>query len=86
MLILDKPRAPGGTPMTMRHARLGAIALMPPRERRSPRALCLRLWPRIRPYRGGLYIAGVTLLLASAITLAFPLVVRLSARRRVRAS
>ncbi len=31
-----------------------------------------RLWPRVRPYRLGLYIATVTLLLASAITLAFP--------------
>ncbi len=34
----------------------------------------MRLWPRVRPYRAGLYIATVTLLLASAITLAFPMV------------
>ncbi|HEY3934235.1 MAG TPA: ABC transporter transmembrane domain-containing protein, partial [Gemmatimonadales bacterium] len=33
-----------------------------------------RLWPRVRPYRRGLYIATVTLLMASAITLIFPLV------------
>ena len=37
----------------------------------SPRAL-LRLWPRLRPFRRGLYIAGIALILASAITLAFP--------------
>lgn len=41
----------------------------------APRAL-LRLWPRIRPFRKGLYIAGITMLLASAITLAFPLAVK----------
>jgi subfamily B ATP-binding cassette protein MsbA len=35
----------------------------------------LRLWPRVRPYRTGLYIAIVALLLASVITLAFPLAV-----------
>jgi subfamily B ATP-binding cassette protein MsbA len=49
--------------------------LSTPRARKavSPKPL-LRFWPRIRPYRGGLYIAVVTLLLASGITLAFPLV------------
>ena len=41
----------------------------------SPRQLS-RLWPRLRPYRGGLAIAVVTLLLSSAIGLAFPGVVR----------
>lgn len=41
----------------------------------SPKPL-LRLWPRVRPYRGGLLIAIVALLLASVISLAFPLVVR----------
>jgi ATP-binding cassette, subfamily B, bacterial MsbA len=35
----------------------------------------LRLWPRVRPFRNGLYIALVALLLASVITLAFPLAV-----------
>ena len=40
----------------------------------SPRSL-LRLWPRVRPYRRGLYIALVALLLASVITLAFPVAV-----------
>jgi ATP-binding cassette, subfamily B, bacterial MsbA len=41
----------------------------------SPRRLS-RLWPRLRPYRGALAIAVVTLLLSSAIGLAFPGVVR----------
>ena len=36
----------------------------------------LRLWPRVRPYRRGLYVALVSLLVASVITLAFPLAVR----------
>ena len=39
----------------------------------KPPSALLRLWPRVRPYRSGLYIAGVTLLLASAITLGFPM-------------
>ncbi|MBL0179132.1 MAG: ATP-binding cassette domain-containing protein [Gemmatimonadetes bacterium] len=41
----------------------------------SPKPL-LRLWPRVRPYRRGLLIAGVTLLLSSCLALSFPLVVR----------
>ncbi len=36
----------------------------------------IRLWSRVRPYRSGLVLAGIALLVASAITLAFPLVVR----------
>ncbi len=36
----------------------------------------VRLWPRVRPYRGGLYIAAAALILASVITLGFPLAVR----------
>lgn len=35
-----------------------------------------RLWPRVRPYRGGLALAVVALLLSAAIGLAFPQVVR----------
>jgi len=50
------------------------VGLLKPR-RTSPQAL-LRLWPRVRPYRIGLIIASVTLILASAISLAFPLAVR----------
>ena len=46
-----------------------------PRRLPSPRRLS-RLWPRLRPYRGALAIAVVTLLLSSAIGLAFPGVVR----------
>ncbi len=42
---------------------------------RSPGRLN-RLWPRVRPYRGGLLIAMVTLVASAAIGLAFPLVVR----------
>lgn len=38
---------------------------------KSPPAL-FRLWPRIRPFRHGLYIAALSLVVASAITLAFP--------------
>jgi subfamily B ATP-binding cassette protein MsbA len=41
----------------------------------SPKSL-RRLWPRVRPYRAGLYIAGATLILASAITLGFPIAAR----------
>jgi subfamily B ATP-binding cassette protein MsbA len=41
----------------------------------TPSAL-RRLWPRVRPFRRGLYIAAVALVFASAITLAFPLAVR----------
>lgn len=43
---------------------------------RVPLRPLLRLWPRVRPYRGGLAIATIALLLASAISLAFPQVVR----------
>jgi subfamily B ATP-binding cassette protein MsbA len=46
-----------------------------PRRLPSPRQLS-RLWPRLRPYRGALAGAVVTLLLSSAIGLAFPAVVR----------
>ena len=41
----------------------------------SPKAVW-RLWPRVRPFRRGLYIALAALLLAAVITLAFPLAVR----------
>jgi len=41
----------------------------------SPRTV-FRLWPRVRPFRHGLYIAIAALLLAAVITLAFPLAVR----------
>jgi subfamily B ATP-binding cassette protein MsbA len=42
----------------------------------APSRSLQRLWPRVRPYRGGLYIAAVTLILASVITLAFPVAVK----------
>jgi ATP-binding cassette subfamily B protein len=35
-----------------------------------------RLWPRVRPYRGGLALAVIALLLSAAIGLAFPQIVR----------
>src|SRR5690606_9986105 len=41
----------------------------------SPRRLA-RLWPRVRPYRRGLILAGIALVLSSALGLAFPQVVR----------
>lgn len=50
--------------------------LSAPRKRPpSPRPL-LRLWPRVRPYRAGLAVAAVTLVLSSCLALSFPLVVR----------
>lgn len=50
--------------------------LSAPRKRPpSPRPL-LRLWPRVRPYRAGLLVAAVTLVLSSCLALSFPLVVR----------
>jgi subfamily B ATP-binding cassette protein MsbA len=58
-----------------RAERAGNVAPSAVKELRSPGPL-LRLWPRVRPFRGGLYIAIVSLLLASVITLAFPLVMR----------
>src|SRR5690606_40184092 len=42
----------------------------------SPRRLA-RLWPRVRPYRRGLILAGIALVLSSALGLAFPQVVRI---------
>ena len=46
-----------------------------PRKLRSPRPLG-RLLPRLRPYRARLALAGACLLVAAAVGLAFPLVVR----------
>jgi subfamily B ATP-binding cassette protein MsbA len=48
-------------------------------SRTSPRkafSFLGRLRPRLRPYRGGLIFAGILLVLAGAIGLAFPLIVR----------
>jgi subfamily B ATP-binding cassette protein MsbA len=47
----------------------------PRRRLPSPKQLG-RLWPRVRPYRGGLALATVALLLSGAIGLAFPQIVR----------
>lgn len=41
----------------------------------APRKL-VRLWPRVRPYRAGLFWAGAALVVGSALGLAFPQVVR----------
>jgi ATP-binding cassette, subfamily B, bacterial MsbA len=41
-----------------------------------PPGRLVRLWPRVRPYRGMLALATVALVLASLISLAFPMVVR----------
>jgi subfamily B ATP-binding cassette protein MsbA len=49
----------------------------PPLNRRiPPPGRLLRLWPRVRPYRGMLALATVALVAASLISLAFPMVVR----------
>jgi len=45
------------------------------RRLRSPKPLG-RLLPRLRPYRGQLAIAGVCLVAAAAVGLAFPQIVR----------
>ena len=50
------------------------MALQLPKRIPSPRQL-VRLWPRVRPYKWGLILAALTLLLSSAISLVFPRVV-----------
>ena len=45
--------------------------------RLPPPKRLVRLWPRVRPYRRGLILAGVALVLSSALGLAFPQVVRI---------
>jgi ATP-binding cassette, subfamily B, bacterial MsbA len=50
-------------------------ATVPAKRLRSPRPL-RRLLPRLRPYRARLAVAAVCLLVAAAVGLAFPLVVR----------
>jgi subfamily B ATP-binding cassette protein MsbA len=47
----------------------------PARRLPAPRKL-VRLWPRVRPYRSGLFWAGAALVVGSALGLAFPQVVR----------
>ncbi len=59
----------------MRETLSPAPASTPRWRLRSPGRLN-RLWPRVRPYRGGLLIALVTLVASTAIGLAFPLIVR----------
>ena len=36
----------------------------------------MRLWPRVRPYRGQLALATLALLLGAALSLAFPMAVK----------
>ena len=48
----------------------------PRRRRLPPPGRLSRLWPRVRPYRAGLTLAVVTLLLSAGIGLAFPQIVR----------
>src|SRR5688500_13897262 len=58
--------------------RSSTIISAPPSSRRllpAPRRL-VRLWPRVRPYRAGLFWAGAALVVGSALGLAFPQVVR----------
>ncbi|HEU4829187.1 MAG TPA: ABC transporter transmembrane domain-containing protein [Gemmatimonadales bacterium] len=47
------------------------------RPRLPPPKRLVRLWPRVRPYRRGLVLAGIALVLSSALGLAFPQVVRI---------
>jgi subfamily B ATP-binding cassette protein MsbA len=53
---------------------------VPPPERRWRRlpkpGRLMRLWPRVRPYRGLLLVATLALVLSSLASLAFPMVVR----------
>lgn len=61
-------RAPGPLP--------APDAYLPTRRRTlPPPGKLARLWPRVRPYRAGLFWAIVALVCSSAITLAFPRVV-----------
>ena len=48
-----------------------------PKPRLPPPKRLVRLWPRVRPYRRGLFVAGIALVLSSALGLAFPQVVRI---------
>jgi ATP-binding cassette, subfamily B, bacterial MsbA len=65
-----RPEPKARDPQSSRNTKPGGPSL------RSGRGSLTRLWLRVRPYRGGLYIAGTTLILASAITLAFPIAVK----------
>ncbi|MGH7499836.1 MAG: ABC transporter ATP-binding protein [Gemmatimonadales bacterium] len=46
------------------------------KRRLPPPGRLMRLWPRVRPYRGELVLATVALLLAAALSLAFPMAVK----------
>src|SRR5207245_679890 len=58
-----------------RDPRLTSPAAEPSRRLRSPKPLG-RLLPLVRPYRGRLAVAALCLLVAAAVGLAFPQVVR----------
>ncbi|HEY8195884.1 MAG TPA: ABC transporter transmembrane domain-containing protein [Gemmatimonadales bacterium] len=47
-----------------------------PRRRLPPPGRLVRLWPRVRQYRGMLALATLTLVLSASLGLAFPMVVR----------
>src|SRR5581483_354084 len=61
------PEPPGAGPA---RARRPAVKRIPPPDQLG------RLWPRVRPYRWGLALAMLTLVLSGAIGLAFPQIVR----------
>jgi subfamily B ATP-binding cassette protein MsbA len=48
----------------------------PPKRRLPAPGRLTRLWPRVRPHRGQLVLATLALLAASALSLAFPMVVK----------
>ncbi|MEO7985704.1 MAG: ABC transporter transmembrane domain-containing protein, partial [Gemmatimonadales bacterium] len=50
--------------------------MISPKRRIPPPGRLTRLWPRVRPYRGELLLATLALLLASALSLAFPMAVK----------
>ncbi len=47
-----------------------------PKRRLPPPGRLLRLWPRVKPYRGMLALATLALVASAALALAFPMVVR----------
>ena len=85
----DRPgpalRSPSGQSVHPRSARAGArhprrraprpLALGSPGGFRAPGRL-VRLWPRVRAYRGMLALASLTLTVSALLGLAFPMVVR----------
>ncbi|HEV8178463.1 MAG TPA: ABC transporter transmembrane domain-containing protein, partial [Gemmatimonadales bacterium] len=58
------------------HAPESALEAGAPKRRIPPPGRLVRLWPRVRQYRGMLALASLTLVLSALLGLAFPMVVR----------